>query len=250
MPQPRGDGSVIQLPRWLYATIGAVIFAHFVAVIARVLAAMSGPWPIGQEGGSGEVFPPQFAATIADGLAGDYLKAVRLNRDYHFTSNRPIQPAYGMQAKLRDGNGELMQTLTFPDAGANPWVRHRQKLLVNYLANDIPTRTPQSEVIPPPGQKAPELVYWRPIANSPTAAELGRESVNNLPRGMMVFAPSEMEMLFVHAYVRHLRRSEGAAKVELIRVAQEPIPPAMLFDNSSGASEFEVRTFSYGDMSK
>ncbi len=249
MIQPRLDHSVLQLPRWLYVLASVVIIFHLGAVSARVLAAMSGPWPMGQDG-SGEVYPPQFAASVADGLPGKYLKAVRLDRDFHFTSNRPNQPTYRMEVKLKDEHGQVTQTLTIPDPNANFWVQHRQQALVSYLAADATMRTPQSEVIPPPGQKAPEWTYWKPVPNSMTKAELAKESVNDLARGMTVFVPSDLEMLFVRSYVRHLRRTHGATSVDVTRVAHDPIPPAVMFDSGYTAAEFEARTYSYGDLSK
>jgi len=152
MSQSRPDVGTIQLPRWLYIVASVAIVFHFGSVGARVLAAMSGPWPMGQEGSS-EVYPPQFAATVAESFPGNYLKLVRLSRDYHFSSNRPNQPYYKMEVKLKNEHGQVINTLMFPDAEANFWVRHRQQGLVGFLAADMTVRTPQSEVIP-----APELV--------------------------------------------------------------------------------------------
>jgi len=249
MSHDDSDAATIRLPRWGYIALSVAILFHLGSVGARVLAAMSGPWPMGQEG-VGEVFPPQFAASAVESLPGKYLSAIQLSRDYHFVSNRPSQAAYKMEVKLKDDKGEVIKTLVFPDSDANFWVRQRQQCIVGFLAADTMTRTPQSEVVPPPGQKAPELTYWKPVANSMTQSQLAKESVNDLPRGGMVFTPSDMEMLFVRSYVRYLRRSHGAASVEVIRIAHDPIPPAVLFDSNIPASDFDVRTFSYGDMAK
>jgi hypothetical protein len=249
MSPPRIDPSIIQLPRWLYITASIAILFHLGSVSVRTLAAMSGPWPMGAEG-SGTVYPPQFAASIVDALSGKYLKLVRLNHDYHFASNQPNQPAYKLEVKLKDRNGQVLQTLSFPDPQANAWVRHRQKLLVGFLANDSVVRTPQSEVIPAPGQKAPEWTYWKPLPNSSSQSILATESVNDLPRGGTVYAPSDMEMIFVRSYVRYLLRQHDAASVEMSRIAVEPIPPAVMFDSSFTASAFEPRTYSYGDRSQ
>lgn len=249
MSPPRTDAALLHLPRWLYIAASVAILFHLGSVGARCLAAMSGPWPMGSEG-SGAVFPPQFASSIVEAFPGKYLKLVHLSRDYHFASNQPNQSAYQLEVKVKDRNGQVLQQFRYPDPEANASVRHRQKLLVGLLAADSMMRTPQSEVIPAPGQKAPAWTYWKPLPNSMTQSVLATESVNNLPRGGVVYVPSDLEMLFLQSYVRYFLRRHDAATVEMTRVALEPIPPAVMFESGFTASGFEPRTYSYGDRSK
>ena len=56
--------------------------------------------------------------------------------------------------------GKPISTLRFPDAQANPWVRHRQRLLASALAPDFPVAPLGGEFIPPPGGKVPTFDIW------------------------------------------------------------------------------------------
>lgn len=252
MRSPPSDLTTFRLPRWVYVAATVVIVWHFGSVGARVLAAMSGPWPMGEQGAA-PVAPPHFASIIANSLPGDYLKAIQLNRDYHFATNRPNGTNYKMKVNLKDEKGDVIGTVTYPEAegDANFWVRHRQRIMVDFLGSDGMVRTPQNEVIPAPGQPEPTLRYWKGVEGSMTKARLATESVNLImPRGGSFYTPSDLEMVFLGSYARHLCRTHGANSVEVIRVAQEPIPPAVLFDSSLPPVMFDARTYNYGTFDK
>jgi hypothetical protein len=253
--------SASALPRWLVVAGSALILYHLAAVIVPILDVPSGPWVTGE--GPRPVAPPEFAH-VASGLSTVQADYLRVAHSYHFDSNRPGDlPGVEFEVRLRDRDGTLMETVRFPDPGANPWLRHRQELLARGLAPDLPVQPPQSEVIPPAGEKVPMLDIWalhgedfsgKPAAAPPDSKlplELRSVPQHRIPRppmGRSVMRPPEWALVLARSYSRYLCRTHGAASAEIIRHTREPVSYAVLM--GSPAQEPEEIVASYGEMSE
>jgi hypothetical protein len=158
MPQPASSNPIV-IPRWLVAVGSAALAAHLLAVAVQVLAAPSGPWitPYGPSMAE----PPIFAQKVND-LTSYYVWPLRLNYHYRFASNRVGQPGVEFTVRLKDKDGNVKKTLTFPDRDANPWVRHRQEILARALADDQFVQRPGAVKIVGEGQDTPKLTIWEP----------------------------------------------------------------------------------------
>jgi hypothetical protein len=237
-PSPHGPA----LSRWLIVAGSAVILFHFAAVIVPILDMPSGPWamPMGRIPGD----PPEFAHAAAS-LSNFHADGLRIAHGYQFVTNRPADiPGVRFEAILRDKDGSVLQTLTFPDPNANPWVRHRQEVLASSLAPDLPIEKPSSDVIAPPGQKPLSVDLWALpgedfTANAaPPAGAIGDRNLPlHLEHGVPQFRlryrdywrPSEWAQLLARSYARYLCRTHGAASAEIVRYTREPVAPDMLF---------------------
>ncbi len=241
----------LPLPRWLVSVASAIIVFHFSAVVVQALAVPSGPWPIPPDG-SDMVRPPQFAVILQQSVPGKYLEALRLNYNYHFPTNHPSGPAVNVEFRLEDADGKPMGTITLPDPNANAWVQHRQKQLAASLGMDVMVTPPQMERVPAPHQQAPKVQFWEPVApEKPNDLYLKTVDEHEIPRTRPVMRPSDLSMMWAHAYVRYLRRTYGAARVQIIRHHQDPIPPAMLFiDPVPPESAFEAVHSNFGELTK
>jgi hypothetical protein len=221
--------------------VGSILIAcHLLAVAVAALAAPSGPWPTSF--GSSSALSPPFAGTIND-ITGQYgLRPLHLAYHYHFTSNYPEVPEVHFEVRLKDETGKVIKTLNFPDAQANYWVRHRQRLLAQALGDDQPVQAPMGEQVLPQGQQFPTVSIW--VQSEMPAEKLtdkGLEktrqpilrlktvSLLEIPKNQPVSRPSEWSQLVAKAYVRHLCRVHGAAAGELIRHSRNPIYPTVLF---------------------
>lgn len=222
------------LPRWVILVASAVILFHLFAVGLRALAVFSGPWP--NPDGIVPATPPQFAYSMHQGLVSKYLNFLHLTHNYHFVSNRPGMPAARLEIKLKDKDGQVIETVNIPDKKANPWRKHREDLLARNLAQDEPVPPPEGEHIAAPGRKAPTVVIWEPKGE--TTLVLHKVERHLTPRDRPVFKPSDWSMVLARAYCRRLQRESGAASVELIRHSQEPYPPAVLFIDSLPTNAF------------
>lgn len=236
-PSPHGPA----LPRWLVVAGSAVILFHLAAVVVPILDVPSGPWsvPMGRIPGD----PPEFAHASA-GLANWHADYLRLAHSYQFVTNRPADiPGVRFEAVLRDKDGNVTKTLTFPDPNANPWVRHEQEVLAASLAPDLPTEKPASDVISAPGQKPVSVDIWALPGEdftSNAAPPAGAPGDRNLPlhlehvpmfrlRYRDYWRPSEWSLILVRSYARYLCRTHGAASAEIVRHTRNAVAPDVLF---------------------
>jgi hypothetical protein len=248
------------LPRWAVVAGSAAILYHLTAIILPILDMPSGPWVTGD--GPRPMSAPEFAHALSglSTLQADYL---RIAHNYHFVSNRPGDlPGVRFEVRLRDRDGTLMETLQFPDPGANPWVRHREELLASGLAPDLPVQPPQSEIIPPPGEKPQEVWIWAlkgedlsgepaPLpAGTKVPLELRKVPQHRVPRANVrgVMQPTELALVLTRSYARSLCRTHGAATAEIIRYTREPVYYSVLLGN--GVPDLEDVVASFGEMSE
>jgi hypothetical protein len=250
------------LPRWLVAAGSAAIAYHLVAITLPVLDTPSGPWPTPVGRSLDE--PPYFAHAAAP-LATLHGKYLRVAHSYHFVTNRPGDtPGVEFEVRLRDEGNNLLETLRFPDPGANPWVRHRQELLASALAPDLPVEPPAGEVIAPPGAAVPTVPIWtlpddpplvlaginspRPGADDKVPLRLNLVPQHLIPRNRGVMRPTDWSLVLARSYARYLCRTHGAATAEIIRHTRESVPPGVLFGNEVPAPAFDDLVASFGEM--
>ncbi|MCS6850496.1 MAG: hypothetical protein NZ700_04920 [Gemmataceae bacterium] len=238
-------GSV--LPGWLVVVSSLAIIGHLVAVAAGALAAPSGPWPSPAMLGSAPYAPPYFAAAINQVTMPGYLAYLKLAHTYHFATNNPIMPGIYLEARLRDAQGQVIKTVLLPDPDANPWLRVRQAQLARGLGEDENIQPPASEVIAGPNQPTPMVTIWEPVDQSFQKLVLRTTQQNLLPRDRPVFGPSGWMMVLARSYARHLARTHGAARVELIRHHQEPIQPNILYQDFP-AGAFDPVSSNFGEL--
>ena len=237
----------VALPSWLVVLGSVAIAGHLLAVVAMVLAAPSGPWP--SDVGSSLSTPPQFAYSLNNLIPAEYLKSLGMSNNYHFFRNRPVLPGVSFEVRLQDEVGSRLATVKFPESNSNFWVRHRQSLLARGLADDQPVEPPQGEMIPAPNRTIPTVQVWEIARNG--GLELRNVPEHLVPRDRPVFRPSERSLLLARSYIRHLCRTNGAAKAELIRHTQEPIPPAVMFmSDQTPAGAFNELISNFGELPK
>lgn len=245
MRQPPSN-AVAGIPRWLVFPASLALAFHFGAVICGALAAPSGPWP-SMDGPPEPFSPPQFAFSLAE-LTRPYLKLVKMTHNYHFVTNRPGIPGASFEVRLKDAEGQELTTVQIPEPGANRWVRHRQALLAQGLADDQPIMPPPGEVIAPPLRAVPTVPIWEPADKGKLVIRTVPEHL--IPRDRPVFRPSEGSLLLARAYGRYLCRTHGAASAELIRHWQQPIPPAALTMDTFQAGAFDEVISNFGELSR
>jgi hypothetical protein len=264
VPLP-GGGAV---PRWLIVAGSAAILCHLAAILIPILDVPSGPWvtPMGPN----RADPPEFAHAVR-GLATPHAEYLRVAHSYQFITNRPGDiPAVEFDVRLKDQQGNLIDTLHFPDPNANLWVRHRQELLAGQLALDVPVERPGGERLPPPGQAPPTLAYWALPGDRLPAGAAGADEgepryrletwsedlVRQLwlpgkrPPDRPPTQPSEWSLTLARSYARYLCRAYGAASVEIVRHRREPVSPAVLFGNQPPPQAFVDQVASFGGMSQ
>jgi hypothetical protein len=244
MPRPASDPAR-GMPRWLIFLGSLAIAFHFLAVVCGALAAPSGPWPTME--GSNLATPPQFAFSL-DYLTRPYLKLVKMTHNYHFATNRPGMPGSYFEARLKDESGRELATIQIPDANANFWVRHRQALLAQGLADDQPVQPPPGEVIAAPNQALPNVPIWDAVENRRLKIRTVPEHL--IPRDRPVFRPSDWSLVLARSYGRYLCRAHGAASVEIIRHTQESIPPVVLSLDNVQAGAFDELISNFGEISR
>lgn len=221
LPKPRVSGP----PPWLLIVASLFVAGHLGAVVLGALAAPSGPWLTSE--GSSTATPPQFAFTLYNTYASDYLRLVKMTNNYHFLTNRPGLPGVACEVRLFDDNKRELAVLHFPDPKANRWVRHRQALLARWLADDQPVDPPQGEVIAAPLQQVPMVTIWE--ISEPQHLRRRTLPQHLIPRDRPVYRPSELSLLLAGSMVRYGCRERGAVSGELIRRTQEALPPLVLF---------------------
>ncbi len=213
------------LSSWQLAFGSIVIGGHLLAVLVMMLAVPSGPWPTAD--GNGLSTPPQFAYSLSSLIPSSYLQSLGMaDRAGHLSGN-PAMIGVSIELRLEDADGRPLTTLRLPDPNRNWWVRHRQGLLARALADDLPVAPPEGEMIAGPGQAVPSTAVWELSTNG--ELELRELPEHLLPRDRPMFRPSEKSLLLVRSMSRHACRAHGAARAEVIRHTQQPIPPAVMF---------------------
>ena len=226
------------LPTWLKVGGSIVVVLHLVAIACHVLGAQSGPWlaPMGPSMAEG----PEFVKPVVEVAYPYYLQPLRMTHNYHFETNRTAQPGVFLEIHLKDKAGQRIKTVKLPDDKANPWIRHRQQLLAQHMAQDQPVPPPQGEVIGPAGQRV-EMNVWlmneeikRILRTEPPegagGAELHLRKVPQhlVPRERPVMTPSDLSLTLARSYARHLCRTHQATSAEVIRHTREPWQPVYL----------------------
>jgi hypothetical protein len=238
-------------PRWLMIVGSMAIGFHLLTLGIQALAAPSGPWPM-EPMGAAPMPPPVFAARLYDLTGSYYLPAIKLTHNYHFLTNNTSGEEIYLEAHLTDRDGNAV-TIKLPEDGANFWVRHRQSLLANGLAGDMPRTGQGAPTVMREGQKAATVSIWFPREEDLTRGELGGDESKKLKelahrfgvkqealgylkeleeyrlsRTVPSMGPNRRAMVLADAYARHLCRQYGADKVELVRYFQSRIPPVFL----------------------
>jgi hypothetical protein len=234
------------LPRWLAFLAASAIALHLSAMVLLVLSASSGPWPT-PDGPSPAMGPP-FALEAGNIVTNRYLAPLKLTHNYHFLRNRPGQPEVYFEAHLKDESGQVTQTLRFPDPKANFWVRHRQSILAQQLADDQPVQTRGSEAIPAPNHAVRTIDIWD--MNPDQTLTLRSVPEHLVARDRIVYRPSVWSVILARSYGRHLCRVHGAASVELVRHTREPLAPAILFVQEPPADVFQELISDFGEIKK
>ncbi|HVS37507.1 MAG TPA: hypothetical protein VMS17_18230 [Gemmataceae bacterium] len=250
------SASGVGLPRWIIVAGSAAILLHFTAVVVPILDAQSGPWPT--PNGPSLDDPPAFAHAAA-GLAEWHASYLRTSNDCHFIFNRPGRaPGVRVEVRLRDADGRMMRNVDLPEPQANPWLRHREELLVRQLAPDLPVPPPGMDMLPPPGKAGPTTTVWLtrddviPGWTAPDDADvqfwMATIPQHLVPRNREVMRPSEWAVLLARSYSRRLCRETGAARAEVVRITREPMPPLVLFGNMPPPDAFVERSASFGEV--
>jgi hypothetical protein len=168
-----------------------------------------------------------------------------MTHTYRFRVDRPMPSVY-FEAHLKDGRGEHLKTLKFPDPKANFWVRHRQQLLSDGLFGDSPVPPPQGERL-----GAPPKTYWEPQDKQMVLKTVPEHLV---PRTGNVMSPSDWSLLVAKSYAQHLCRTHGAASAEIVRHSRDIVlPPTLLPPPPPGKDRaeappalFEELVFNFG----
>jgi hypothetical protein len=230
-----------------------LIVYHLAAIAIPILDTPSGPWPDPLERGVADA--PAFAHSAA-WIATVHGKYLRVAHSYHFISNSPSAlPGVQFEVRLKDGKGDVIDTLHFPDPHANPWLRHRQELLAASLAPDFPVEAPGGEVVAAEG-KVPTVPFWAlpgekpgvPLPQPPAGKvelRFAEWPQHLLPRNRGgVMRPSPWALVLVRSCARYQCRSHGAATAEIVRHTREPLSPDLLSaGNLPPAFEDLVATF-------
>ncbi len=221
------------LPTWQLAVGSVAIGGHLLAVLAMILAVPSGPWPASD--GDSLATPPQFAYSLNNLFPISYLRGLGMAHHYHFGSNSPALVGVSIELRLEAADGSPLGTLALPDQRCNWWVAHRQALLARALADDLRVFPPDGEMVAAPGHALPSSPIWE---LSPSGGlELRNLPEHLIPRERPVFRPSDKSLLLARSVARYVCRHYGAARVEVIRRTQQPIPPAVMFLPSSPVGE-------------
>ncbi len=232
IPQPR------ELPPWLTTSISVVVVLHLGAIIFLVLAASSGPWLInfGPIPSSDALGPP-FATTVNQVTANYYLRPLQMTHNYHFLSNRAGEPGVRFEAKIRDEDGNVIETVEIPDQRANFWVWHRQKLLAQGIYQDQMVQRSGTEKIEAPDKKASfTKYYWNPSKDGGPMTLLARSSAGNPPEEVQL-RPTAWSLVLAKSYMRYLRDKYDAKSVDLYRHTRQGIRPELMLTSKQQAEQ-------------
>jgi hypothetical protein len=224
-----------QVPRWLVWVGSIAIVFHLGAVGVHALAVQSGPWA-GNQGGPEP--PPYLFARLNEMIGADYLKQLRLGMVYHENANKnPAWPGIYLEFHLKDNHGNEIKTVRVPDENANSWVRHRQGILTFGFGIDQRVAPRQTEMIYAKGQEAPKVQIWQMHKGE---YRLIQVEENKVPLNEPVFGPPEWTLMLAQSYSRYLCEIYGAAKAEVVRHYQEPIPPLVLSEDVPARAFSEI----------
>lgn len=239
MPPSAGQSS---WPRWLVALASVPIVYHLGSVALGVLAAPSGPWPLGD--GVGMALPPPAVASANESLAQPYLQTVKLTHNYHYPSNRVGGPDAYLEVQLEDADGNHLRTVRVPDPDSPPYVQRRQALLIRALLDDQPITAPTGEQIYPPGQTPPRVLIWD--WTEQRQLFLREVAEMEIPRNRPVFRPTEWSLIVVRSCARHLCRTHGAASARVVRHSRDAIHPTVLIGAPTQPGAFDDLVSDYG----
>jgi hypothetical protein len=226
-----------------------LIILHLLAVGCGVLSARSGPWLVPPPVGASPAEPPKFAEAIHRLSGPTYLQHIKLAHTYHYASNRPGQPAVKLEVVLKFADGNT-KTIIIPDKDANPWVQHRQTLLLQGLADDGPLPNLGGVELAPEDGKVATLQYWE--AKTPDSPmRLVTRPKNKIPRNTELSRPSDWSLLLVRSYARYLCRVHGAESAEMIRRTRMPLQPSEMYRKEQPDQEPNPELIaSFGEFSK
>jgi hypothetical protein len=215
------------LPNWLMVAGSVGIVVHLAALLILSVAAQSGPWWLGSLGMPSQAEEPEFARGAHDFLSNVYYRPLHLTSNYHFISNMPERSTVRFEVNVLDENGQSIKKVMFPDPKANFWVRHRQSLLAQALGDDRPVQLPDSVRVPIPDRKV-----WFPPRDD-QRLDVKRENFLQDERtkqrnNMGFMQPSPWSEVLAASYARHMARTYGGAKAEIVRMSREPINPAIV----------------------
>lgn len=231
------------LPTWLKVVATFGICVHFLAVIATVLAAPSGPWPSQMEGAQ-PAHAPFFAEQISNKL-DPWLSTLKLSSNFHFNECRPTISTR-FEAVLRDELKNEIKRLKFPEETSMPSVRHRHLLLSMELSQDEPLEALAGEWVPSPGKEPRQLPVWR-VAEGSREGALGTIAENVIPRDRPIFAPSQTAQIAARSYSRFLCREHHAATCEIVRYTRILYAPMLLTEPTDpNPAPFEEESRSFG----
>jgi hypothetical protein len=233
-----------RLPAWLVLGGSVAVSLHLFAVIILALASPSGPWPT--PFGTSMAAEPAFAQRISTVTTRSYLAPLKMTHNYHFATNRPVSPGVYLEVRLKDATGEILQVVRIPDKKANFWVRHRQTLLAQALADDQPIEPRPGEVIPAPHQQVQEITIWD--LNADRTLRLRSVPEHLVPRDRPVSRPSPWSLLLARSYGRYLCRVHNASSAELLRHTREPILPAIMFLDETPPNTFDELIANFGEF--
>jgi hypothetical protein len=230
------------LPGWLILAATALVAFHLLAISVHVLAAPSGPWWVNPIGPS-QALGPMFAGKIEQVTTRYYLQPLQMTHNYHFLGNRPDAPGIFVEVRLKDASGRLIDTVRFPSAKDNPWLKVRHTMLAAHLGDDEPVQAQGPEQIAAPGHKAKTVKIWEGVA--PNKTVLHDVQTHLVPKGPPVFKPRDWSLILARSYARNLCREYGAASAEVTRHSRPPIMPAILFLEEAPPGTFDtlVSTF-------
>jgi hypothetical protein len=223
-----------------------LILFHFVAVGARILAAPSGPWFFSPEEGADFARPPQFAQGISAALTPTYLKAIKMDQDYHFVTNNPRLPDVRIETRVREQTDQAVKVVVWPDEKANFWVRHRQSLLAQALGGDMPYNL-EGERAPPEGKDAPRVTIWKQEKDGSMKLDEEREhEIRDLMRSGPVIRPSDLSRILARSYSRFLSRLFPEASAEVIRRSRNSVSPTAFSMGGPPPQAFEDMVANFG----
>jgi hypothetical protein len=238
------SNEAVRIPRWLIWVGTAAIVLHLGAVGVNTLAAPSGPWA---DNDGTVIRPPLLPALLSETVFGNYLKSLRLDKNYHVLANHPpASTAVWLEFQLKDDEGRALESIRVPDDEASCWVRHRQSILTVPFASDEPLPMPQGEVIAAPGQDVPKVQFWDMQKGQLKLITIDK---NQIPRDHPVLRPSDFSIILARSYARYLCRTHGAARLELLRHHQDRIRPYVLNEPVPTGAFTEIVS-EYGEFSK
>jgi hypothetical protein len=173
---------------------------------------------------------------------------LQINPQTGAVADRPDPPGVFLEFRLKDEAGNVQATVTLPDSAANPWIRYRQQLLIQPLAEDQPIQPMAGEVIPPAGQTAQTTTIWD--FGSGKTLHLTPVPEHLVPRDRPVFGPTDLSLALTRSYARYLCRTRQAASAQVIRHTREPVPPPGSASEGPTPGATDDLIADFGDLSR